>query len=237
MLVVGAQSTDRSAVVTALMERFCEQGYTFCVIDAEGRYGEIAEAVSLGSSARPPTTTEVVKLLQGADNSGVINLAGLPWQERQPFLEKLLAEVAQLRARLGRPHWLVLDDTQNLLAAQGDGRGAHGESVVHITERPGAVARDVLQSISLIIVLGAAARRAALLQEFAQATGRVAPTFTPTQLSDGEAVAWRPREAGAAPLRINITTSQPANGLGGSAAVVATTANLRAAKTSRLPPN
>ena len=241
VLLMGAGSHERAAVATTLMERFCAQGYTFCVVDAEGRYGEVAEAVSLGTSTRPPTTEEVVKLLQGADKSGVVNLAGLPVAERRSFLEQLLAQVAQLRARVGHPHWLVLDETHTLLPAEcpaeGNGRAAHGESLLHITERPGTVAREVLRSISLVIVLGATEQVGARLQEFATAAARGAPTLEPIRPSDGEAVAWRPREPGAAPFRINITASLPANGLGGSAAVVATTANLRAARSSRQPTN
>lgn len=233
VLLVGGDSNDRSRAATALIERFAAQGYSFCLIDAEGRHGEIAAAVSLGTSTRPPTIDEVCKLLQGADQSGVVNLAGLTVGERRPFVDKLLAQVAQLRARLGHPHWLVLDETQNLLPAEGNGGGTHGGAVLHITERPDAVAREVLRSISLVVVVGAAARGETLLQEFARATGRAAPTLEAPPLSDGEAVAWRPREPGAAPLRVNITMSQAANGLGGSAAVVATTANLRAANASR----
>ena len=237
VLLVGGDRMGRSAAGAALMERLGAQGYTFCVIDAEGRYGEIAEAVSLGTSTRPPTTNEVIKLLQGADKSSVVNLAGLSFEERRPFLEKLLSQLAQLRARLGRPHWLVLDGTQSLQPAEGNGRGAHGESVLHITERPATIPREVLRSISLVIVLGGAGHERTLLQEFAQATGRDAPTIEAPRVSGGEAVAWRPREPGAVPFRINITTAQPADGLGGSAAVVATTASLRAAKTSRQSTN
>jgi hydroxymethylpyrimidine pyrophosphatase-like HAD family hydrolase len=235
LLVVGPDNSRRLAFASTLMERVAAQRYTFCLVDVAGQYGKIGEAVSLGTATRPPTTNEVVRLLQSADKSGVINLAGLAAAEQPPFLFQLMAGVSELRARLGRPHWLVLDDTQRLLPAQEPRRGGfqvrNGDSVLHITARPEPIAREVLRSTSLIIALGT--EGAALLREFAQASGLAAPAMKPLQLSDDGAVAWRPKVPGDEPFRINIALPQRSSGLGGSAAVVATAANLRAAKTSR----
>ena len=89
----------------------------------------------------------------------------------------------------------------------------------------------MLRSTSLVIALGSEAE--SLLREFAQASGVAAPSMKRTQLSADEALAWRPKVPGAEPFRVNIATPPRAGGLGGSAAVVATAANLRAAKTSR----
>ncbi len=234
ILLVGADHSRRTAFAAALMERVAARGYTFCVIDAEGRYGTIAEAVSLGTATRPPTTHDVLKLLQGSDKSGVINLAGLAVGERRRFLEELMTQVSLLRARLGHPHWVVLDESQCLLPAssqstQGPPVLGNSESVLHITDRPSTVAREVLRSCSLVIALGAGEGEQ-LLREFAANAGATLPE-KPTQLSDSEAVAWRPKVPGAEVFGLNIAAPQRDASLGGSAAVVATAANLRAAKT------
>jgi HAD superfamily hydrolase (TIGR01484 family) len=236
LLVVGAENSHRSAFASTLLERLAAQRYTFCLIDVAGRYERIGEAVSLGTATRAPTSNEAVKLLQSADQSGVINLAGLPSAELRPFLDQLMAGVSELRARLGHPHWLVIDDTQRLLpAAQESRQGGlplrNGESVLHITARPAQISREVLRSTSLVIALGT--EGTTLLREFARVSGMAAPSVKLNQLSADEAVAWRPNVPGAEPFRINIAMPQQANGLGGSATVVATAANLRAAKTSR----
>jgi hypothetical protein len=235
LLVLGAESSQRSAFASTLMERVAAQRYTFCLIDVTGQYGRIGEAVSLGTATRPPTTNEAVKLLQSADKSGVINLAGLPVADQRPFLEQLMPGISELRARLGRPHWLVIDDTQRLLPAQASRKGGvtirNSESLLHITARPAQVAREVLNSTTLVIALGT--EGTTLLREFAEASGSAAPATKLTQLSAVAAVAWRPQIPGAEPFRINIAVPQQSNGLGGSATVVATAANLRAAKASR----
>jgi HAD superfamily hydrolase (TIGR01484 family) len=234
VLLVGPDPDRRAAIASALMERVAAQGYTFCLIDAAGRYGTIAKAVSLGTAARPPTTHDVLKLLQGADKSGVINLAGLAVADRRAFLEELMIEVSKLRARLGHPHWMVLDDTQCLHPAAPEAiRGplvlGNAESVLHVTDRPSSVAREVLRSCSLVVALGEGER---WMGEFAQGSGTAAPGHKLTQAGDSEAVAWRPKVPGAEPFGLNIAALRGDAGLGGSAAVVATAANLRAAKTS-----
>jgi len=235
VLLVGADHSGRSAFAAALLERVAAQGYTFCLVDVEGRYGPLAEAVSLGTATRPPTTHDIVKLLQGADKSGVINLAGLAVGDRRAFLEELMTQISKLRARLGHPHWVVIDDAQCLLpVTQGASAGplalGNGESVLHITDRPGSVAPEVLRACSLVVALGAG-QGERLLREFAQATAVAPPANQRGGVSDTEAVAWRPKAVGAEVLGLNIATPRRDAGLGGSAAVVATAANLRAAKT------
>jgi len=206
LLLVGASNSGKSALAAKLMERFAAQGYTFCVIDVEGDYGTIAEAVSLGSANRAPTVNEIVKLLRGADKSGVINLAGLPAADRLPFLRDLTPRLAELRSLLGHPHWITIDETHHLLppnAAPGEALPlGNGESVLHITERPALAGRAVLRATSVFIAIGA--RGQELLEEFCQASGASPPVARLTSLSDTAVVAWRPQYPNAEPFRLNI---------------------------------
>lgn len=212
VLLAGTAASGKSELAAALMERLAESNYTFCVIDVEGDYGSVAlaTAVSLGSPSRPPTTNEIAKLFRGADQSGVINLVGLSAEDRAPFLKDLAAKLNGLRAHLGRPHWTVIDETQDLLPAKGTASevlalGA-GDSVLHITARPALVAREVLSATSLFIAMGASGQ--ALLEEFCQASGITAPVTKLSLASSGAALAWRPRVANAQPFRLNIAAPQ-----------------------------
>jgi hydroxymethylpyrimidine pyrophosphatase-like HAD family hydrolase len=220
VLVVGAKGVGKSVLATRLMDRLAKQGYSFCVIDVEGDYGTIAKAVSLGSPSRPPTANEILKLLQGADKSVVVNLSGLPPADRLPFLTALTPKLSELRARSGHPHWVAVDETHHLLpanSASGDLLPlGDGESVLHITERPTLVTREVLQETSLFVALGAKAQT--LLDEFCQVRGLGRPETRFTTLRDGEALAWWPAEANAQPFRLNIAAPQhdPATAGGGS---------------------
>jgi len=213
VLVVGAKGVGKSVFATTLMNRLAAQGYSFCVIDVEGDYGTIGKAVSLGSPSRPPTANEILKLLQGADKSAVVNLSGLSKSDRLPFLTALTPKLAELRARSGHPHWVVVDETEEL-PSPGD-----GESVLHITERPTLVSHEVLRETNLVIALGSKAQ--ALLDEFCQVRGLDRPETRFTTLRDGEALAWWPKVTDARPFRLNIATPQqdPAAAGGGGSGV------------------
>src|ERR1700712_3580507 len=57
----------------------------------------------------PEQLEEILKLFRSPDQSGLINLSGLPLPKRQTFFSSLLPHLAQLRENTGRPHWLVID--------------------------------------------------------------------------------------------------------------------------------
>ena len=213
LLIVGADGAGKSELATGLMEKLAAASYSFCVIDVEGDYGTVAKAVSLGSlqPLRPPRT-RFSKLLRGAGQSAVVNLSGLPASDRRPFLMDLTPRLAELRARSGRPHWVVVDETHHLLPA-GDASDellplGDAESVLHITERPNLVTREVLRETSLFIALGASAQ--ALLDEFCQVSGREGPVTKFALPKNGAALAWRPTSPNARPFRLNIAAPQHA---------------------------
>ena len=237
LLVAGASRSGKSALAAGLMERLAAAGYTFCVIDVEGDYGTIADAVSLGTSTRPPTDSEILKLLRGADKSGVVNLAGLSEADRPPFLGALAPQLAQLRRQSGHPHWVTIDETQHLLPAHGTSGEllpiGNGGSVLHITERPALVAREILRAASLFLALGPTAQ--ALLEEFCRVGGVPAPAAKLTRPNSGQALAWRPSVPNARPFRLNIAAPQHGGAAVAGSPAAATTANLRAAKARSRP--
>ena len=207
VLLVGAANSGKSALAAKLMEQLEARGYTFCVIDVEGDYGTIAKAVSLGTPDRPPTVDEVLSLLRDADKSGVINLAGLPVADRLPFLRDLAPRLTELRSHLGHPHWVTLNETHHLFPANEANPAEFGESVLHITERPALVAREVLRATSLFIAVGAQGQQ--LLEEFCQVSGVNPPANRLTALDDTAIVGWRPQHPNAEAFRLNIESARP----------------------------
>jgi HAD superfamily hydrolase (TIGR01484 family) len=207
VLLVGPDSSGKSELATGLMGRLAAHGYSFCVLDVEGDYGTVAKAVSLGSLSRPPTASEILKLLRGADQSAVVNLSGLSAADRLPFLTALTPKLAELRAHLGHPHWVVVDETHHLVPADGAAGKllplGNAESVLHITVRPALVTREVLRATSLFVALGATAQT--LLDEFCQVSGLARPETKFARLASDEALAWRPAVPSAEPFRLNIT--------------------------------
>ena len=209
LLLVGANDSGKSELATGLMERLAVQGYTFCVIDVEGDYGTIAKAVALGSPTRPPAANEILKLLRSADKSAVVNLSGLAEGDRLPFLASLTPRLAELRTHSGHPHWVAIDESHHLLPANGASSEllpmGEGESVLHITERPALVAREVVKATTLFMAIGAAAQT--LLEEFCQVRGIARPDGQLAPLKKNQALLWRPGP-NAQPFRLNIASPQ-----------------------------
>jgi hypothetical protein len=62
---------------------------------------------------------EAQLLLRAPDQNAVINLHHLSPADRRAYASALLAALADLKRKTGRPHWIVLDDSMDLLAAAG----------------------------------------------------------------------------------------------------------------------
>src|SRR5262249_24867781 len=125
------------------------------------------------------------------------------------FLLALLPRVQELRARKGRPHWLVLDEAHHLLPSSWV-PGTLGlpqalEGVVMITVHPGMIARPVLESVKTLGVVGSAP--AAMFGEFCEAVGEPAPAVPEEPLEPGQALLWQ-RESGGVPVRLRVAPGQ-----------------------------
>src|SRR5690606_38988547 len=106
---------------TALTEVFAERGYQFLVFDPEGDYEQLENAVTAGDVHAPPGRDHVLELLNETSTNVVVNTLALQLAERPAFFADLQAELASLRARTGRPHWLIVDEAHHLLPTARDG--------------------------------------------------------------------------------------------------------------------
>jgi HAD superfamily hydrolase (TIGR01484 family) len=192
LLVAGPSGSGKTTLMTGLLERLAGQKYQFCLIDPEGDYGDFEAAVVLGNSQRAPSVQEIVQLLESPKQNVVVNLVGLRLGDRPPFFLSLLPRLLELRARTGRPHWLVLDETHHLLpvlwapASLAFPEGTDG--IVRITVRPSMIAPAALASAKTIIALGDKPEKT--LQEFCVHLGCKPPALEPVELLPGEFLAW-----------------------------------------------
>jgi hypothetical protein len=177
VLVTGASGGGKSTVVTALLEQIGDCAYQFCVVDPEGDYSELANAVVLGDTKQMPRISEAVDLLQKPDTSIVINLLAIDPAERPLFLAKLLPEIAKMRTETGRPHWLVFDEVHHCLPA--DWKPApltlpqELPASIAVTVHPEEVAPDFLELVSTVIGVGDGASQS--IAKFCEATDRNCP--------------------------------------------------------------
>lgn len=116
LLVAGSSGGGKSTLATGLLERFSEGGYQFCAIDPEGDYEDPDNALMLGRHDAP-SVDEVLQVLDDPARNVAVNLVGLPLEERPRYFGALISRLQDLRARTGRPHWIVLDETHHVLSA------------------------------------------------------------------------------------------------------------------------
>jgi len=119
LLLASSSGGGKSTIVGGLLERLAESHYQFCVIDPEGDYENLDGAVTLGQPDRPPTVEEALGLLKNPQDSLAINLVGIAFKDRPEFFVSLLTRLQELRAKTGRPHFLIVDEAHHVLPNPG----------------------------------------------------------------------------------------------------------------------
>ena len=196
VLIAGTSGGGKSTLATGFLERLCDAGYQFCIIDPEGDYQSLEISVPIGDSRTPPAVKEVLELLKRSDQNAAVNLLGLPLHDRPSFFEKLLPMLQEARARTGRPHWIVVDETHHLIPTAWEvgnltlPRSLSG--MLMITVHPEQVSPKALAFVDLIISIGTTP--AHTIADFAKILGLPAPPVSATQLKSGEGIAWWPKK-------------------------------------------
>jgi hypothetical protein len=208
-LVVGSSGGGKSTVVAGLVERLREANYNFCIIDPEGDYDSVESAVVLGGPEHAPTIDECVQLLNKPDQNAVINLLGVKVNDRPWFFLSLFARIRELRARTGRPHWLIVDEAHQAMPENwrptDQTLPEHLDGVLAVSVSPKLVAPSVLRALDNIVVLGDRPRE--MLREFTDAN-RIAPVEgAPEALEAGTALLWN-KAAGGEPTVVRLEPSR-----------------------------
>jgi hydroxymethylpyrimidine pyrophosphatase-like HAD family hydrolase len=204
ILFCGPSGTGKSTLATALLERLAEQENQFCLIDPEGDYEQFAGAVTFGGAHQVPEPGGALKALANPVQNVIVNLVGMPLDERPAFLARLYPLVQKMRADVGRPHWLFLDEAHHMMPASGASIlsvEAPADSVL-VTVSPAALHPAVLQQIDVVVATARAS-----VEEFSRAVGEPAPRC-PTDALRDDALVWLRREnriAAVKPERSHIT--------------------------------
>jgi HAD superfamily hydrolase (TIGR01484 family) len=193
IMVCGTSGSGKSTLTTGLLERLCEHGYQFAILDPEGDYSTIDFAVVLGGPQRAPLVEEVIDILRDETRNAVINMLGVSVDHRPEFFSKLLPALAELRSRTGRPHWLVVDEAHHLLPASWQpvaelALRPHG--TLYVTVHPGSVSEAVVDSINTLLVVGDQPDKT--LEDFCKVAGHKKPKHTSAaKLPHGHTLCWR----------------------------------------------
>ena len=188
-LVTGRAKTGKSALVRGMLERLCAAGYQFCVVDGRGEYLDFEPAVVFGTTSHKPDTLEIFTALEKPDVQAVVCLAAVPPRERPAFFDALVLGLKSLREKTGRPHWLVVDEAQELVPrTELEREQAPAQNTLYVTQDPAKVALPILANVGAVIACGADAKQA--MDKFASTLGEKAPAEAPREPAKGEALVW-----------------------------------------------
>jgi HAD superfamily hydrolase (TIGR01484 family) len=192
-LVAGVSGGGKSTLITGMLESLATRGFQYCVIDPEGDYEELAEAVQLGDPKSAPRVSELDDILATPDRDLVFSLLALDAADRPGFLAALLPRLAVLRAQTGRPHWLIVDEAHHMLPTHWKPAPVtlpEGlRATVFVTVHPNELAPPVLARITTVVAVGG--DPGGTLANFARATGREPPVeLAKDSLGSDEAIVW-----------------------------------------------
>ena len=177
LLLAGASGGGKTTLTSGLLERLAGQDFQFVVMDPEGDYEDLTDAVGIGTAADPPRPEEVLEVLRKTKTSVAVNLLGIKLEDRPGYLAGLLPELLALRERTGRPHFVVVDEAHHMLPATWD-PGATAlpcslKGFMFVTVRPEALSKRTLDCVDRVLTVGEEARAA--LRVFAEAHGLPEP--------------------------------------------------------------
>jgi hydroxymethylpyrimidine pyrophosphatase-like HAD family hydrolase len=193
LLIAGSSGGGKSTTATVLIEALTDRGYQTCIIDPEGDFRDMPGMRALGDGQHPPSTAEVMALLEGSNQNLSVSLIALPFLDRAPYFESLLPHLLELRARTGRPQWIIVDETHHVAPRDRHGGGltlpAAPHGLVYITVKPGHVSSDLLSGIDAAVLLGSQAPAA--LRELTEALAVTATPREPISLTPTQALLWQ----------------------------------------------
>jgi HAD superfamily hydrolase (TIGR01484 family) len=211
LLIAGSSGSGKSTLATGVVERLMSQGYRVCVVDPEGDYGALTEAVVLGSAQQPPLIDEAIKIFQRSGTNVVVNLVGVHLADRPRYFVTLLSRLQELRAINGQPHWILIDEAHHVLPAAWEPAWPNLperlDRVALVTLEPDSIAPQLLPSIDTVVAVGDEAD--ATLKKFAELRNLPAPE-TMDGAPPGGALVWRV-STGEQPLAIEIAPSSAAH--------------------------
>jgi HAD superfamily hydrolase (TIGR01484 family) len=197
ILICGASASGKSSVAKRIVEGMRDGGYQFCLVDPEGDYEELEGAVVVGKADVPPDFDEVMQVLDEVGANGVVCLTGTPISDRPQQFVDLFAKLLKMRAQVGRPHWLVIDEVHHVMPAEWEPPNnllpERLTSMLLITVHPELLSREVLERVTDVIAVGSTARD--ILARIAEIRSiDMPPTAAPEK--QGEALLWSERDGG-----------------------------------------
>lgn len=194
LLVTGGPGGGKSKFAISVLEQLTERGEQCCIIDPEGDYPGIDNAVALGNSERAPSIEEVVGVLKQPDEHCIVSLYSVEKDERPSYCDRLHRALAELRSRCGRPHWIIVDEA-HYAAPRGwepanQWNPVELEGYIFVSAFHDELSDVVLQNVKWFISIASDPHQA--IVEICQRIGQQSPQFSAAEGRQiHQALAWR----------------------------------------------
>ena len=163
LLIAGGSGYGKSWLASRLADGLISGGYQLLVLDPVGdlralRRHATCLCLGFGQEAMPPIDL-VVQLLAETDLSLVVDLSHPPTpQEQVLYVAGLLRRMLEVHRRFGKPHWLLLDEAQDLLGGRDNParlallRGEGSPGVCLVTWRPSQLDGALVEQIDSFVL-------------------------------------------------------------------------------------
>ncbi len=192
ILLAGMSGGGKSTLATGLLEQIVKKGYQFCIIDPEGDYESFERSITLGNSQQKPNNDSILELLANPNQNLIVNLLGVKLEQRPTFFAGLLRTLLEMRAKTGRPHWIIIDEVHHLLPTSWNPASFALPQILNgilmITVHPDHVAPSALSLVETVIAVGKAPQET--LESFCQGVEYTLPEPTSPNLEAGQGLIW-----------------------------------------------
>jgi hypothetical protein len=169
--------------------------YQFCIVDPEGDYEGFETSIVQGNQDHPPQFGEILTLLEKRFQNVIINLLAIGVDDRPKHFENFFPSLLKLRKNVGRPHWIIIDETHHLLPDSWDRSSLFPQKIFNllmITVHPDHISKSILQNVDTIIAIGKTPNQT--LGLFSERLGQNAPGIEFGTLEAGEAILWKVKD-------------------------------------------
>ena len=158
VLVHGDSHSGKSWLAGALVERLVTARYAVCVIDPEGDYGVLARLPGMASLqiGTPDDVDHALALLvDDPARSVILDLSNAPHASKLSLVDRALGVTRDMRRRLARPHWVVVDEAHYAFRCDGvdpDTLDLTRGGLCLVTYRPSQLADRIVSAMDVFIL-------------------------------------------------------------------------------------
>lgn len=163
VLIAGASCSGKSRLAGLIVERLVARQYAVCVLDAEGDHAsleKLAGVIAMGGQDPLPRPERIAALVRNRFSSIVIDLSMLAPDAKRAYTAAVIRELHRLRRERGYPHWIIVEEADQLIPPEGLQIGQDETPIAHclVTHRPAVLPEALLTGVDVVLALPGAER-------------------------------------------------------------------------------